>query len=279
MNSPRFDRFSQPDYLQRIGRERVTQMLSPFAPELLGLGIALPAVALPDDLFFQVLATLARRTEGLSAALLEAMVAIEVLDEIFPDERTPLVVTELRFRLRSSARPILLQATAGAGTPMDGSIEFVAEPDVKAAIPPQDLLAELREQRILLAKLNAQVGSLAKELPARAEPVSDEAAVAVFALMKKLDDGARTRKAPLGRVFRLLILEGLSQEEVAVKCRCTPSLISLRVAEIERRMRRPLSELRLLATRLGEMNATVQDSRARKIYQRGLADDTGDGDE
>ena len=126
----------------------------------------------------------------------------------------------------------------------------------------------------MLSKLNAQIGSIAKELPVRTEPVSDDAAVAVFALMKKLDDGARTRKAPLGRVFRLLILEGHSQEVVAVKCRCTPSLISLRVAEIERRMRRPLAELRLLAMRLGEMNATVQDSRARKIYQRGLVDDT-----
>jgi hypothetical protein len=126
----------------------------------------------------------------------------------------------------------------------------------------------------MLSKLNAQIGSIAKELPVRTEPVSDDAAVAVFALMKKLDEGARTRKAPLGRVFRLLILEGHSQEVVAVKCRCTPSLISLRVAEIERRMRRPLAELRLLAMRLGEMNATVQDSRARKIYQRGLVDDT-----
>ena len=277
MNAPRFDRFSQPHFLQLIGRERVTQILLPCANELLGLGMALPAAALPDGLFFQVLATLPRQVDGVSAKLLEAMVAIEVLDEVFPDERTPLVVTELRFRLRSSARPILLQATADDGTPLDGSIELVAEPSVKESIPPQDLLAELREQRALLTKLHAQISSL--ELPSRAEPVSDDAAVAVFALMKKLDDASRTRKAPLGRVFRLLVLEGHSQAVVAVKCRCTPSLISLRVAEIERRMQRPLSQLRLLATRLVEINTTVQDSRARKIYQRGLVDDTSDGEE
>jgi uncharacterized coiled-coil protein SlyX len=279
MNPPRFDRFSQPHFLQLIGRERVTQILLPYANELLGLGMALPAAALPDGLFFQVLATLPRRVDGVSAKLLEAMVAIEVLDEVFPDERTPLVVTELRFRLRSAARPILLQATAGDGTPLDGSIELVTEQGVKESIPPQDLLAEMREQRALLTKLHAQIGSMAKELPSRTEPVSDDAAVAVFALMKKLDDGSRTRKAPLGRVFRLLILEGHSQAVVAEKCQCTRSLISLRVAEIERRMNRPLSELRLLATRLVEINTTVQDSRARKIYQRGLIDDAGNGEE
>ena len=279
MNPPRFVRFSQPEYLQQLGRERVTWMLLPFTTELLGLGMAFPAAALPDGLFFQVLATLPRQVAVVSAKLLEAMVAIEVLDEVFPDERTPLVVTELRFRLRSSARPILLQATADDGTPLDGSIELVTEPCVKESIPPQDLLAELREQRALLTKLHVQIGSMAKDLPARTEPVSDDAAVAVFALMKKLDDGSRTRKAPLGLVFRLLVLEGHSQAVVAEKCRCTRSLISLRVAEIERRMKRPLSELRLLATRLGEISATVQDSRARKIYQRGLVDGTGDGEE
>ena len=57
MNPQRFDRFSQPQFLQQIGRERVTRMLSPFAAELLGQGILLPAPALPDEAFFIVLAT------------------------------------------------------------------------------------------------------------------------------------------------------------------------------------------------------------------------------
>ena len=116
MNLPRFVRFSQPEYLQQLGRERVTKLLLPFARELLGLGIALPAAALPDELFFQVLATLPRQAAGVSAQLQDAMVAIEVLDEVFPDERTPRVVTELRLRLRSSGRPILLTASGPGGS-------------------------------------------------------------------------------------------------------------------------------------------------------------------
>lgn len=297
MNPPRLDRFARPSYLRHIGRERLTAILLPFAAELATHGIALPATALPEEAFFQLLATLPRQAGAVSPRLLEAMTAIEVLDEVFPDEvpTAPLIVRELRLRLRAATRPILVTPAADPGVSeagMNGSLAEEAAPYFTVAAesrpdpgtgngdppPPsrdtaEEMLAELREQRALLATLKSQIGSIAKELPSHPEPVSDEAAVAVFALMKKLDDGARTRKAPLGRVFRLLVLEGLSQGEVARKCRCTPSLISLRVSAIERRMQRRLSELRLLATRLGEMHATVQDSRARRIYRGGMEDE------
>ena len=105
--------------------------------------------------------------------------------------------------------------------------------------------------------------------------VSENEAVRVFALMKSLDDGDRKRKAPLGRVFHLLVLEGLSQGAVAVKCGCSPGLVSLRATAIRRIMKRPVAELRALASRLGEMESSVEDSRARKIHRRGLTDDTG----
>jgi hypothetical protein len=112
MNAPRFDRFTQPGYLHRIGRERVTQVLLPFADELLPLGLALPAAAVPDELFFQLLATLPRQAGLVSAKLREAMVAIEVMELLYPDEVPaapgPFVVRELRLRLRATTRPVLL---------------------------------------------------------------------------------------------------------------------------------------------------------------------------
>jgi DNA-directed RNA polymerase specialized sigma24 family protein len=124
--------------------------------------------------------------------------------------------------------------------------------------------------------VKAESGNLKAEI----EAVSDNEAGRVFALMKALDDGQRKRKAPLSRVFRLLVLEGLSQAAAAKQCRCSPGLVSARVAEIERRMGRPVTELRALASRLGEMDvATADDSRARKIYRRGLVDDTEEEDE
>ena len=108
MNLQRFDRFLQSQFLQQVGRERVTALLLPFAGELMGHGILLPAPALPDDLFFQVLATLPRQQAHLSPALLEVMTAIEVINDLLPDERTPLVVSEIRLRLSDQARPVLL---------------------------------------------------------------------------------------------------------------------------------------------------------------------------
>jgi hypothetical protein len=132
MNQPCFVRFTQAHYLQRIGRDRVTQILTPFAAELLAHGLALPARRLPDDLFYNLLTTLPRFQGELSAGLLEAMTAIEVIEEVYPDEGPgaahPLVVTELRLRLAERARPVLLAAgpagqapDAMLATPIEGS--------------------------------------------------------------------------------------------------------------------------------------------------------------
>ena len=139
------------------------------------------------------------------------------------------------------------------------------------------VLQEIRSQRdLLVALLKGQEKWVPQAGAKPPEPVSDSEAARVFGLMTALDDGHRIRKAPLGRVFRLIVIEGLIQEAVAGKCGCSPALITLRVAVIEKRMGRPLSELRALASRLGEMELAAKDSRAREIYRRGLTDDTGD---
>ena len=117
MNPQRFDRFLQSQFLQQVGRERVTALLLPFAGELMRHGILLPALALPDEAFFIVLATLPRQQAHLSPALLEVMTAIEVINDLLPDERTPLVVSEIRLRLSDQARPVLLQPAGPCGRP------------------------------------------------------------------------------------------------------------------------------------------------------------------
>ncbi len=113
-------------------------------------------------------------------------------------------------------------------------------------------------------------------LPQNEDAVSDGEARQVFALMKSLDLGTKYRKAPLEKVFHLLVNEDKSQVFAARNCNCSEPLISLRVRQIEKKMKRSLGELKKLAARLSEMSATVEDSRARKIYHRGLTDDTGD---
>jgi hypothetical protein len=89
--------------------------------------------------------------------------------------------------------------------------------------------------------------------------------------MKMLDSGAK--KAPLDRVFRLLVLEGRTQEHAARTFGCSEALISLRVVEIEKRMKKSVAELRSLASRLGEMAATVQDPRSRSGYRQAVAEE------
>jgi hypothetical protein len=106
MHCLRFDRCSQPDYLRRIGRAPLTRWLVPFAPELAAHGVALATAALADDAFYLALAGLARQPEGLSEPLQMMLLAIDVTNEVLPDERqrgTPLVVTELRLRVRANA--------------------------------------------------------------------------------------------------------------------------------------------------------------------------------
>ena len=149
---------------------------------------------------------------------------------------------------------------------------------VPALVPAPDLavsegvLRELGWQRGVLMRLESGMKALSRG-SATSDAASNEEAVRVFGLMKVLEDGVRCRKAPLGRVFRLLTLDGLAQAAVAVRCGCSPGLVSLRVSEIERRMKRPISELRALASRLGDLGATVEDDRARKIYRRGFAEE------
>ena len=113
-------------------------------------------------------------------------------------------------------------------------------------------------------------------LPENESAVTESEAKKVFALMKSLDLGTKYRKAPLEKVFRLLVLEDRTQEYAARKCNCSEPLISLRVRQIEAKMKHPLAELKGFASRLADMSAPVEDSRARNIYRKGLTDDTGD---
>jgi hypothetical protein len=106
-------------------------------------------------------------------------------------------------------------------------------------------------------------------LPEGEETAGPREASRVFALMKMLGSGAK--KAPLDAVFRLLVLEGRSQDYAAKEFQCSKALLSLRVEEIEKRMKKTLCELRALASHLGEMAATVQNRRSG--YRQVIADD------
>ncbi len=105
-------------------------------------------------------------------------------------------------------------------------------------------------------------------LPQRGEPASDDEARRLFALLKELDAANTVRKAPVSQVFRLYCLEGLSRAEVAKRCGCVESLVTLRLHEIERKLGRKPAELRELSPEFECIEESLSDPRARHIHRR-----------
>ena len=120
-----------------------------------------------------------------------------------------------------------------------------------------------------LLKITLKVGF--QENP---EPVSDQEATRVIEMFKRLGDRKLNCKAPLYKVFSLVVLAGESQVVAAEKCQCSEALISSRVAAIEKEFKKTVEYLRALLAPAGVIPELEQDPRARKLYRRGLTDDT-----
>jgi hypothetical protein len=103
----------------------------------------------------------------------------------------------------------------------------------------------------------------AKEPPREAKLDQGEAS-RIFRLMKLLESEPGQRKAAPALVFRLVVLEGLSQKQAAARCRCVKSLISARVQSLESRFGLTIERLRAYATMLGDLEATVRGDRRRR---------------
>ena len=86
----------------------------------------------------------------------------------------------------------------------------------------------------------------------------------VFFLLKRLESRPKQRKASLGTVFRLLVLEGLSQRAAAARCGCVESLISARVVAIERTFGMGIERLRNFASELVSLEVAAKGDRTRK---------------
>jgi len=102
---------------------------------------------------------------------------------------------------------------------------------------------------------------------APAEPangVGEGEARRVFVLMQRLESGPKQRKASLGTVFRMVVLEGLSQRAAAARCGCVESLISARVVAIERAFGMSVERLRSFASALLSLESAAKGRRTRE---------------
>jgi hypothetical protein len=102
-------------------------------------------------------------------------------------------------------------------------------------------------------------------LPATAEPTSANTALQLFALVEALDSENPLRKAPTITVFRLSFVQGLPRKAVAKQCDCVPSLITLRIREIETKLGRKRSELLQFSSHFQAIEDSLSDPRARRI--------------
>jgi hypothetical protein len=147
------------------------------------------------------------------------------------------------------------------------------------------LQAILFQRDLLTGLIQGQEKLLAMGLPAREEPVPVPESVArqVFALVHELETDGRRLKAPIMRVFRLYCMDGLTAVNVARRCGCSKSLVLLRLKQLRTKLGRDPAELRQFSSHFEQIEASLSDPRAKRIYRKGALngdapdDATGDG--
>jgi hypothetical protein len=143
----------------------------------------------------------------------------------------------------------------------------------RTTMQPCRLFVGVDDIRAMMAEVRAGVVGLAMGPPVAAtEPVSEDEARRLFALLRALELESNFRKAPVTRVFMLYCLDGKSRDAVARDCNCSPSLITLRLQAIERKLGRKPAELRQFSDHFERIADSLSDSRARRIDRRRAID-------
>jgi len=111
-------------------------------------------------------------------------------------------------------------------------------------------------------------------LPEVKEPVPEEVARQVLALIGELHSQKTVRKAPVSEVFRLYCKEGYAAERVAKECRCSKALVVLRLKQLRMKLGRDPAELRQLSSHFESIEDSLTDSRAKHIHRESAIDES-----
>ena len=156
--------------------------------------------------------------------------------------------------------------------------------------PCQELLAHARaaffplETTVLLSdnrrlRTTKPPGELfAQVTPPRNEADESEAA-RVFGLFGELLGMGTDLVAPPARVFDLMVFKKMTKAETALECKCVASLITKRVALIERHFAMPIERLRAFASDLKERQRTVKGDKYAKKKHGALPDEPAQYDD
>lgn len=119
-------------------------------------------------------------------------------------------------------------------------------------------------------------GELFSALVAKQKPIEENIASQLFGMVKALESERPVRKAPILQVFRLYCMEGLSREEVAARCGCAESLVTLRLQSIEAKLGRAPRKLRQLSSHFERVAESLTDERARRVHRTSALDQPED---
>ncbi len=163
--------------------------------------------------------------------------------------------------------------TAGTAT-----VSPTALPSLSALPDPMitGLIRVTPEQYTAVQKLLKAPAPPPLQLPApepAPEPISEGTAKGLFALIEKMESETQYRKAPLVEVLRLYCNKHMTRAQIAKKCRCVPSLITLRLQQIEKKLGCKPAQLRQLSSHIEAIEDSLTDSRARKINRRNLEEE------
>jgi hypothetical protein len=110
-------------------------------------------------------------------------------------------------------------------------------------------------------------------LPQQKGAISESEAAQVFRLFGELLAMGTDLVAPPARVFDLMVFKKLTKAETALECKCVASLITKRVALIERHFAMPIERLRAFASDLKERQRTVRGDRYARKKQGAVQDE------
>ena len=135
----------------------------------------------------------------------------------------------------------------------------------RAAFFPLETTVLLSENRHL--RTTRPPGELFAQITPRRNEADESEAARVFRLFGELLGMGTDLVAPPARVFDLMVFKKMTKAETALECRCVASLITKRVALIERHFAKPIGRLRAFASDLKERQRTVKGDRyARKKH-------------
>jgi hypothetical protein len=103
-------------------------------------------------------------------------------------------------------------------------------------------------------------------LPEKQNDLRKNEAIKIIAILSKLRSERARQKAPLFDVFKLLVMDGMTQKQAARECKCSPGLMSLRVKQLEKRFGMKVNTLRNYTSDIQE-SSVVKGDRFRKKKQ------------